>query len=58
MTKKTLPPRVLEYFRSAGREGGKKAAEAMSPAERTARAKKAAAVSAKVRSKKAQQSVK
>jgi hypothetical protein len=36
-----------------GRKGGKRSLETMTPAERTARAKKAAAESAKVRAKKA-----
>ena len=36
-----------------GRKGGKRSLETMTPAERTARAKKAAAASAKVRAKKA-----
>ena len=36
-----------------GRKGGKRSLETMTPAERTARAKKAAAASAKVRVKKA-----
>jgi hypothetical protein len=48
---------VLEYFREVGRKGGalggKAAAASMTKAERTARAKKAAAASAKVRAKKA-----
>src|ERR1017187_7977476 len=48
-----LPPYVLKFFQETGRPGGKAAAEAMTPAERTARAQKAAAASAKVRSKKA-----
>lgn len=47
----------MEFFRKAGRAGGQiggpAAAESMTPAQRTARAKKAAAASAKVRSKKA-----
>lgn len=48
---------MLDFFREAGRRGGKiggrRAAEGMSKAERIARAKKAAAASAKVRSAKA-----
>jgi hypothetical protein len=48
---------MQEFFRKTGSKGGKiggkKAAANMTPEERTARAKKAAAASAKVRSKKA-----
>jgi hypothetical protein len=59
-TEKT-PPEVSEYFRrlgktygsAAGKIGGKRSLETMTPAERTVRAKKAAAASAKVRAKKA-----
>ena len=59
MAKKKTPPAVAEYFRQlgkkygskAGKIGGKRSLETMTPAERTARAKKAAAASAKVRSK-------
>ena len=40
-------------MREMGRKGGKRSLETMTPAERTARAKKAAAASAKVRAKKA-----
>jgi hypothetical protein len=40
-------------FVDAGREGGKKSASRMTKAERTARAKKAAAASVKVRQAKA-----
>jgi hypothetical protein len=47
-----LPSDVLKFFKKQGKKGGKLAAEAMSPEERTARAKKAAAASAKVRSTK------
>ena len=61
MAKKKVPPEVSEYFRklgkkhgsAAGKIGGKRSLETMTPAERTARAKKAAAASAKVRAKKA-----
>ncbi len=57
MKAKKLPEAALEYFREVGRKGGalggKKAAASMTKAERTARAKKAAAASAKVRAKKA-----
>ncbi len=40
-------------MRQMGRKGGKRSLETMTPEERTARAKKAAAASAKVRAKKA-----
>jgi hypothetical protein len=61
MAKKKVPAAVSEYFRKLGKEhgsaagkiGGKRSLETMTPAERTARARKAAAASAKVRSKKA-----
>jgi hypothetical protein len=61
MKRKKLPANVLKFFQETGREGGKiggsaggtAAAANMTPAERIARAKKAAAASAKVRSKKA-----
>ena len=61
MKKKKLPADVLKFFQDTGRQGGKiggpaggrAAAESMTKAERTARAKKAGAASAKVRSKKA-----
>lgn len=53
MGKKKLPPDVLEFFRKAGSEGGKKGGslggkrslETMTPEERSARAKRAAAAS-------------
>ena len=48
---------VLEFLHKiaakGGKIGGKRSLETMTPAERTARAKKAAAASAKVRAKKA-----
>jgi hypothetical protein len=57
MAKKRLPPEVLKFFRKQGAKGGKiggkRSLETMTPAERTARAKKAAATSAAVRTKKA-----
>jgi hypothetical protein len=57
MKGKKLPKDVMEFFRKSGREGGKiggpAAAAAMTPEQRTARAKKAAAASARVRAKKA-----
>lgn len=47
MAKKKLPEEALEFFRKQGAKGGKlggkKAAEQMTPEERTERAKKAAA---------------
>jgi len=55
--KRKLPAAVLEFFRQqgakGGRIGGKRSLETMTPQERTARAKKAAAKSAEVRSRKA-----
>jgi hypothetical protein len=61
MAKKKVSAEVSEYFRKLGKKhgsaggkiGGKRSLETMTKAERTARAKKAAAASAKVRSKKA-----
>ena len=44
---------LSDYFRKIGKKGGKKSLKTMTPEERTARAKKAAAASAKVRAKKA-----
>lgn len=43
MPAKKLPPDVVEFFRKHGSRGGKKAAAAMTPEERTARAQAAAA---------------
>ncbi len=51
MARKKLPPNVLEFFRKqgsiggrlGGSIGGKKAAEAMTPEERSERARKAVA---------------
>ena len=43
---------MSEMGRKGGKIGGKRSLETMTPAERTARAKKAAAASAKVRAKK------
>jgi hypothetical protein len=48
-----LPPDVLEFLKKQGRKGGKAAAETMTPEERAERARRAAAKSAEVRSKKA-----
>ena len=42
---------MSEMGRKGGKIGGKRSLETMTPAERTARAKKAAAASAKVRKK-------
>jgi hypothetical protein len=41
--RKKLPPDILEFFRKQGSKGGKKAAAAMTPDARVARAKKASA---------------
>jgi hypothetical protein len=41
--RKKLPPDILEFFRNQGSKGGKKAAAAMTPEARVARAKKASA---------------
>ena len=55
--RKKLPPDILRFFQEAGRKGGKiggkRRLETMTPAERTARAQKAAAKSAEVRRTKA-----
>jgi hypothetical protein len=51
--RRKLPKDALAFFQRTGRKGGKiggkRSLETMTPAERTARAKKAAAASAKVR---------
>ncbi len=47
-----LPDDVAEFFRDAGRRGGKRSLETMTKAERIARAKKAAKASAKARARK------
>ncbi len=44
---------ISKVMREMGRKGGKRSLETMTPQERTARAKKAAAKSAAVRKKKA-----
>lgn len=62
--KKKLPSDVLRFFQETGRQGGKiggsiggkRAAESMTPEERSGRARKAAAASARVRSKQAKRS--
>jgi hypothetical protein len=52
--KKSLIRQVMsEMGRKGGRIGGKRSLETMTPEQRTARAKKAAAASAKARAKKA-----
>jgi len=52
-----MPKDILDFFRETGRQGGKiggkRSLQTMTPEERTARAKKAAAKSAEVRAKKA-----
>jgi hypothetical protein len=58
MAKKKLPADVLEFFRKAGSRGGKKAAAALTPDQRKARAKKASlALSPKLRSERARKAV-
>ena len=53
MAKKRFPPELLEYFRKqgaiGGKIGGKRSLETMTPAERTARAKKASDAAVAVR---------
>jgi hypothetical protein len=46
---------LMDFFQKSGAEGGKIAAQRMSKAERVARARKAAAASAKVRTAKAKE---
>jgi hypothetical protein len=57
--KRKLPKDVLQFFKETGRVGGKiggkRSLETMTPEQRIARAKKAAAKSAEVRSEKAKQ---
>jgi hypothetical protein len=53
LAKSKLSEEALQFFRKAGERGGKKAAKAMTPEERTARAKKASQRAAELRSKKA-----
>ena len=48
-----MPKAFSEYLSQLGKKGGKRSLKTMTPEERTARAKKAAAASAKVRAKKA-----
>lgn len=54
--RKRLPEDVLDYFRAqgarGGKIGGKRLAASMTPAERTARARKAGKASAVARTKK------
>ena len=59
-----MPPEVLEFFRRQGARGGKiggalggkRSLETMTPAQRTARAKKAAAAAVAARRKRAKKS--
>ena len=55
--KQKLPPEVLAFFQKQGSKGGKiggkRSLETLTPAERTAREKKAAAKSAEVRKQQA-----
>ncbi len=50
---KRMPPEVLEYLRSMGKkygsQGGKRSLETMTPAQRSARAKKASLAAARKR---------
>jgi hypothetical protein len=58
MAKKNLPSDVLEFFRREGSRGGKKAAAALSPEQRRARATKASlALSPELRSERARNAV-
>jgi hypothetical protein len=58
MAKRKLPPDVLDYFRKEGSRGGKKAAAALTPEQRTARAQKASlALSPEERSERARKAV-
>ena len=52
MDKQTISAVMREMGRKGGKIGGKRSLQTMSPAQRTARAKKAAAASAKVLAKK------
>jgi hypothetical protein len=51
MNENTVHRVMSEMGRKGGKIGGKRSLETMTPEERTARARKAAAASAKVRSK-------
>ena len=53
MDKQTISAVMREMGRKGGKVGGKRSLETMTPEQRTARAKKAAAASAKVRAGKA-----
>ena len=58
MAKKDLPVDVLEFFRREGSRGGKKAAAALTPEQRRARARKASlALSPELRSERARKAV-
>lgn len=50
MDKQTISAVMREMGRKGGKIGGKRSLETMTPAQRTARAKKAAAASVKARS--------
>jgi len=52
MDKQSISAAAREMGRKGGKIGGKRSLKTMTPAQRTARAKKAAAASAKVRSAK------
>lgn len=52
MDKQTISSVMREMGRKGGKVGGKRSLETMTPEQRTARAKKAAAASAKVRTRK------
>jgi len=52
MKEQKLPDWYLKKLSAAGKIGGKRSLKTMTKAERTARAKKAAAASVKVRAKK------
>lgn len=58
MKKPALSDDVLTYFREQGARGGTAASQAMTAAQRTARATKAGQASALARSKKKQQRAK
>jgi len=61
MAAKRLPADVLEYFRQQGAKGGRiggaRAAAAMTPAQRSARAQKASLAAAAARRAKAKRSI-
>jgi hypothetical protein len=58
MAKKKLPPDVLDYFKKEGSRGGKKAAASMTAEQRSARAQNASlALSPSERSERARKAV-